>query len=170
MVATFIVLIKAWTPSPSSQCTEQNMSLYLAKSSCSFQRHYNCTWIQKAYSILNSMVRTVVGMKGQSPRTGASQWASSAVTSDSASADGGAVLTPGIAHSPQSFLFIATNCKMHFPETGCVILLPLSSLFHLWTGTEDKVPAHTCANTIKMFSIKQSTYLSKTTSLKDCLY
>lgn len=76
-----------------------------------------------------TMVMTVVGVKGQPPRTEASVRAQQSTVT--ASADGGAMLTPGIAHSPQSFLFIATNCKMHFPETGCVILLPLSSLFHL---------------------------------------
>lgn len=31
---------------------------------------------------------------------------------------GALVLTPGMAHSPQSFLLIATNCKMFLPETG----------------------------------------------------
>lgn len=40
-------------------------------------------------------------------------------------------LTPGMAHSPQSLLLIATNCKMFLPVTGWATLLPLSSLFHL---------------------------------------
>lgn len=44
-------------------------------------------------------------------------------------------LTPGMAHSPQSLLLIATNCKMFLPVTGWAILLPLLSLFHLQQTT-----------------------------------
>jgi hypothetical protein len=111
--------------SPSGKCTGQNSNLDLAKRSCSFQRCQNCPWI------LKTVYHPKLGDKDQSPGTGASPWPTPA------SPAGGATLTPGIAHSPQSFLLMATNCKMHFPETGCVILFPLSSLFHLWTGTQN---------------------------------
>ena len=40
-------------------------------------------------------------------------------------------LTPGMAHSPQSFLLIDTNCRIGCLETEWFTFAPLASTFHL---------------------------------------
>lgn len=114
--------------SPSSKCTGQNTGLSLAKPPAP----------SKDTRIVLESYHPKVGV-GELEGAGSSRGSLQASSRHQAltAPAGGAMLTPGIAHSPQSFLLMATNCKMHFPETGCVILFPLSSLFHLWAGTQN---------------------------------
>lgn len=39
--------------------------------------------------------------------------------------------TPGMAHSPQSFLLMDTNCRIGRLEPECLVFDPLASTFHL---------------------------------------